>query len=110
MTAAVRWLAASLASTVLAIVALAALAVIAGTAFRITVGGSIALYFVVWWTLLFAILPIRIRSQADLGTITEGTEPGAPADPALRQRAIWTSIVSTIVFAVLAALMQLAGL
>ena len=81
-----------------------------GLAFRLSLAGSIGLYFVVWWTLLFAILPVRIRTQADLGTVVEGTDPGAPASPALKERAIWTSILSSVVFVVMAALFPLAGL
>jgi predicted secreted protein len=39
----------------------------------------IAIYFVVWWLTLFAVLPWGARSQADAGEVTPGTEPGAPA-------------------------------
>lgn len=85
-------------------------AVFAGIAFDLTLSGSIALYFVVWWTLLFAVLPVRMMTQAESGVVTEGTDPGAPAAPALCERAIWTSIVSTVVFACIAAFFPLAGL
>ena len=60
--------------------------------------------------MLFAILPVRIRTQADEGVIVAGTEPGAPAAPALNERAIWTSLVSTVIFGTLAAAFPLAGL
>lgn len=89
---------------------LSGVAVAGGLAFKLTLAGSIALYFVVWWTLLFAILPIRIRTQAEAGEVTVGTEPAAPATPALRERAIWTTIVSTAVFIAVAAFFPLAGI
>ena len=91
-------------------VVLSILSVLIGGAFELTLAGSIGLYFVVWWTLLFVVLPLGVRTQADEGVIAEGTDPGAPATPALRERAIWTTLVSTAVFTVMAAFFPLAGL
>lgn len=106
----VRRIARSLPATLLAITLVSGLAIWAGIRFRLTVGGSIALYFVVWWTILFAILPIRVRTQADAGVVVEGSDPGAPADPALRERAIWTTMAAAIAFVGVIALLPLAGL
>lgn len=100
----------TLTGTLLVVCALSALAVWTGVLLRLTLGGSIALYFVVWWTILFAILPVRIRSQAEAGEVVEGSDPGAPAQPALRERAIWTTITSALVFVGVAAFFPLAGL
>lgn len=58
----------------------------------------IAIYFVVWWTTLFAILPFGVRSQLETGDIAPGSEAGAPARPALMQKVLWTTVVSAIVF------------
>ena len=107
---AVDWLARSLATTIMAVIGMAALAMYAGVLLGLTRVGAFGLYFVIWWTLLFAILPIRVRTQAEVGDITEGTEPGAPAAPALRERAIWTTIVAAVVFVAVAAFFPLAGL
>jgi predicted secreted protein len=63
-----------------------------------SVTGAIALYFIIWWTVLFAILPFGVRSQAESGEITAGTEPGAPIAPRLRQKALWTTLIAGIVF------------
>lgn len=43
----------------------------------------IAIYFVSWWITLFGVLPLGVRSQAESGEVTPGTEPGAPAKPRL---------------------------
>ena len=99
----------SLLSTSLLLALLSAVAVMVGMAFQLTLGGAIAIYFVVWWTVLFVILPVRISSQAEVGQVTAGSDPGAPASPAVRERAIWTTIVSVVVFALVAALFPLAG-
>lgn len=110
MSALVDWFARSIWSTLGVVVVLGVAAIAAGRAFGLTTVGSTGLYFIVWWMVLFTILPIRIKTQHDLGSVISGTEPGAPASPALRERAIWTSIVSGVVFVGISALSPLAGL
>jgi predicted secreted protein len=84
----------SLLATIAAVIGISALAVVVGIGLKLTVPGAIGLYFVTWWIVLFAILPVRIHTQSDAGVVTLGTEPGAPASPALRERAIWTSLAA----------------
>jgi predicted secreted protein len=62
---------------------------------------GLAIYFVVWWIVLFAVLPWGIRSQLESGEVAPGTDPGAPAVPKLRSKLIWTTVVATITFAVM---------
>ena len=90
---------------------MASAAIAAGIVFvRMSVPGAIALYFVVWWVLLFAVLPFGVRSQAEEGAVVAGTEPGAPSAPLLVEKAIWTTIVADVVFVGAAAVLPLAGL
>lgn len=63
-------------------------------------GGNIALFFVIWWTVLFAVLPFGVKSQAESGAVAEGTEPGAPAAPGLARKALITTLVAAVVFAI----------
>lgn len=63
------------------------------------VGTGFAIYFIIWWVTLFAILPFGVRSQHEDGAIEPGTDPGAPKEPALLKKAVVTTIVSGIVFA-----------
>ena len=64
------------------------------------IGTAIAIYFVVWWIVLFAILPLGVKNAHEAGeTILEGNEPGAPVDPQLGRKAIITTLVSAVVFA-----------
>ena len=60
---------------------------------------SIAIYFIIWWVVLFAVLPWGVRSQQEHGAITPGSDPGAPAIPGLKRKLVWTTIVAGIVFA-----------
>ncbi len=111
MTSFVKHLAESLLGTIGAIVIVSTFAVaIAVWAFELSVSGSVALYFVIWWVLLFAVLPFGVRSQAESGEVIQGSEPGAPALPALREKAIWTTLVSSVVLVLAAAVFPLAGL
>lgn len=57
----------------------------------------IAVYFVVWWLTLFAILPIGVVTQQDANDVIEGTEPGAPQRPKLLFKMLITTIVAAIV-------------
>jgi predicted secreted protein len=59
-----------------------------------------AIYFIVWWITLFAVLPFGVRSQAESGEVVPGSDPGAPAIPNLKMKLVWTTIVSAVVFAV----------
>jgi predicted secreted protein len=107
----IRTVAASLWATLAAVIVLAALAIACGVGwFGLSIGGGIALFFVVWWLLLFAVLPFGARSQSDAGEVTPGTEPGAPALPALREKAIWTTLAASAVFLGIAAWLPLWGL
>jgi predicted secreted protein len=59
----------------------------------------LAIYFVLWWVVLFAVLPWGVRSQQESGDITHGTDPGAPAAPRLVVKMLWTTLVSALLFA-----------
>jgi predicted secreted protein len=83
-----------------------------------SIATAIAIYFIIWWTVLFAVLPWGVRSQEESGAVIKGTDPGAPAIPRLGRKLIWTSIVAALIFAIwhvvyayrLVAIEDLAGL
>ena len=59
---------------------------------------AIAVYFIIWWIVLFAVLPWGVRSQAESGTVAPGTDPGAPAIPKVWLKLAWTTIASAVIF------------
>jgi len=65
-----------------------------------TIASALAVYFVIWWTVLFAVLPFGVHSQAETGDITQGTEPGAPALPGMLRKGLITSVIAAVVFAI----------
>jgi predicted secreted protein len=64
-----------------------------------------AIYITLWFIVLFAILPFGVRSQAEEGEVVPGSDPGAPAAPKLLQKALWTTLVSAVLFGGLMAAM-----
>ena len=63
---------------------------------------AIAIYFIIWWVMLFAVLPWGVRSQEESGAVAPGSDPGAPAIPRLGQKLVWTTVAATVVFALCA--------
>jgi predicted secreted protein len=60
---------------------------------------AVAIFFLIWWVVLFAVLPWGVRSQHEGGEVAPGTDPGAPAIPNLRWKLVWTTLVSIMIFA-----------
>ena len=56
-----------------------------------------AIYVVVWWITIFAVLPIGVRSQDEEGSVVSGTEPGAPAMPRLKLKVLITTVIAAII-------------
>ena len=65
-----------------------------------SISSGFAIYFVLWWLVLFLVLPFGIRSQAEAGEAVPGSDPGAPVLPRMLRKLIWTTVLSIIIFAV----------
>ncbi|MEM1378782.1 MAG: DUF1467 family protein [Pseudomonadota bacterium] len=61
---------------------------------------AFAIFFIIWWTTLFAVLPFGVRSQAEDNDITMGTEAGAPSNPRIGFKLLMTTGISFLVFGV----------
>ena len=64
-----------------------------------TISTGFAIYFVMWWIVLFLTLPFGIRSQHEDGEGSPGTDPGAPVASQMGRKLIWTTVISAILFA-----------
>ena len=62
---------------------------------------AIVTYLTLWWIVLFCVLPIGVRSQAEMGDIVEGTDPGAPAFPNMKKKLLWTTLITAVVWGLL---------
>ena len=65
-----------------------------------TISTALAVYFVIWWITLFLTLPFGVRSQHEDGEGAPGTDPGAPIVSRMGAKLIWTTVITTAVFAV----------
>ncbi len=66
-----------------------------------SIGIGIAGYLLLWWVLLFAVLPLGVKSQREMNDVIPGSEPGAPVRPQLWRKALTTSIVAAFAWAVI---------
>ena len=67
----------------------------------------LAVYFIIWWVVLFMVLPWGVHSQDESGEVTPGTDPGAPAVHTVWRKLMWTTLIASVLFAVLAAVYKL---
>jgi predicted secreted protein len=58
---------------------------------------GVAIYFVIWWTVLFAVLPFAGHSQQEAGARVPGTPASAPAAPKLLRVAVITSVIAAAI-------------
>jgi predicted secreted protein len=66
-----------------------------------SLGTCFAVYLVIWWTVLFAVLPLGVVTHAEAGIDKgDGGDPGAPVDPKLKRKFITTTWVAAVIFAV----------
>jgi predicted secreted protein len=60
---------------------------------------ALAMFFLIWWVTLFAVLPWGVRSQHEAGAIAPGTDPGAPTSFRIGRTLLWTTAVALVIFA-----------
>jgi predicted secreted protein len=75
----------------------------------IPVALAAAVYLTIWFTVLFAVLPIGVRSQSESGDVTPGTDPGAPVAPRILMKIGLTTLLSIAVFVLLVMVLRVVG-
>jgi predicted secreted protein len=69
-----------------------------------TISTLLAIYFVVWWIVLFITLPFGVKNRAEsgegAGELIPGSDPGAPIMPMMLRKALWTTLISAVLFGV----------
>jgi len=58
---------------------------------------GVVVFLIIWWTVLFAVLPWGVRRVAQP---EDGHDPGAPEKPMLWRKALITTLVSAILWAI----------
>ena len=62
--------------------------------------GSIILFFIIWWLILFIALPININNNAEK-LKNDGNDPGAPNNPQILKKFVITTFISLILWAIM---------
>jgi predicted secreted protein len=60
---------------------------------------AIAIYFIIWWLTLFAMLPFGLKTQRDAGDVTLGTVESAPSGRHMGRTFLRTTLVASLLFA-----------
>ncbi|WP_138467527.1 DUF1467 family protein [Poseidonocella sp. HB161398] len=66
-----------------------------------SITSAIVLYAVLWWLTFFVVLPLRLKTQAETGHVVEGTPQSAPTNPHLKRKALITTGVAALLWAVI---------
>lgn len=61
----------------------------------------VAVFFIIWWTVLFAAIPFGLRTQEEDGDVTLGTTESAPRGPHMARALIRTTLITLVICAVL---------
>lgn len=56
---------------------------------------AIVLFMVIWFTVLFVVLPLNLTTQSEAKDVVPGTPPSAPMDPQLKRKA-WIVTAATV--------------
>ena len=59
---------------------------------------SICVYLTIWWIVLFAVLPWGVRPAEPSDP---GYAAGAPANPQLPKKALWTTVITAAIWLVI---------
>ncbi len=63
--------------------------------------GSFVVFVILWWLILFMVLPRDINSHKDKDFVVLGTDPGAPSNPNIVKKLIITTAITSILFAII---------
>jgi predicted secreted protein len=67
-----------------------------------SITSAIVLYAVIWFMTFLIAIPIRLQTQGDVGKVIPGTHAGAPEHHQLKKKAIITTIVSAVLWVIIA--------
>jgi predicted secreted protein len=66
----------------------------------VQITSALVLLAVIWFMVLFVVLPLNLRTQSEDGNVVPGTPGSAPTDPQLRRKARIVTLVSLPIWVV----------
>ena len=64
------------------------------------IAGSIIIFLLIWWLILFIVLPLNISDKAEK-VIEDGNDTGAPNNPQIFKKFLITTIISIIIWSIM---------
>ncbi len=61
---------------------------------------ALAIYVIIWWLVLFMILPFGAGTKIESAGVAEGHDAGAPARPLMLKKVLATTVVSLVAFGI----------
>ncbi len=73
-----------------------------------SITGSIIVYVMIWWIIFFSVLPVGIQSNKEVfKEKIGGMDPGAPKNPKIVKKFLITTLITSIIFAVIYYLVEI---
>lgn len=67
--------------------------------------GAIVIFILIWWCVFFAALPLGVKGRWESAPDNvEGADPGAPAQPALKKKALIATLVTLPIWGIVVAI------
>lgn len=66
------------------------------------VTSALVLFAVIWFMTFLIVIPIRLETQGDLGDVVPGTHAGSPENHHLKKKALITTGISAVLWAIIA--------
>ncbi len=63
---------------------------------------AFVLYAFIWFLTLLVVLPLRLQTQGEAGSVVQGTPQSAPADPRIGRRMLITTVAATLIWGLVA--------
>ena len=70
---------------------------------------GIAVYFIIWWVVIFAVLPWGVTSVGDQ-EVVQGQERGAPRNPKILTKMAVTTVVAAVIWAIVYWIIEYSGI
>ncbi|GAA6208247.1 DUF1467 family protein [Cognatishimia sp. WU-CL00825] len=66
-----------------------------------SITSAIVLFAVIWFMMFLVVIPIRLKTQGDMGSVVPGTQAGAPEHHNLKKKAWITTALSAVLWGIL---------
>ena len=66
-----------------------------------SITSALVLFAVLWFLTFLVVIPIRLKTQGDVGTVVPVTHAGAPEDHNLKKKAWITTAIAAVLWAVI---------